>query len=418
MDVPAKSVGKQEGAVGKALPHDSAHLHVTGRAAYTDDIPEPRDLLHLAVGMSQKPHARITNIDLSNVAGADGVVDVCVAADIAGDNNYGPIVADDPVFAEQLVEYVGQPVFAVAATTVDGARKAARKACIEYAELEAILDPLTAVEKRSFVLPSETMVRGDPGKALENSPHRVARRVLLGGQDQFYLEGHIAMAIPQDDGGLLVYSSTQHPDEVQSMVAHATLRSAKDIVVICRRMGGAFGGKESQAATDRLYRSATRWRTRPGRPCKLRLDRDDDMIMTGKRHDFVIDYDVGFDDTGRILEGIDFDVSVALRHVGRSLGAGKRPRDVSLRQCLFPENVSYRIAPLQDEYRIEVRRFVVSGDRRACSPSNMSSMILRGALGKDPLDVRRSQFLWRQGERDVTHYGQQVVDDNIIDDII
>ena len=246
MDAPAKTAGKRERAVGKALPHDSAHLHVTGRAAYTDDIPEPRGLLHLAVGMSERPHARIAKLNLDDVFSAPGVVDVCVASDIVGENNYGPIVKDDPVLAESLVQYVGQPVFAVAATTVDEARKAARKVSILYEELQPILDPLTAVEKESFVLPSETLVRGEPDAALERSPHRVRRRVSLGGQDQFYLEGQIAMAIPQEDGGLLIYSSTQHPDEVQTMVAHATGRSAKDVIVICRRMGGALVVKRAR----------------------------------------------------------------------------------------------------------------------------------------------------------------------------
>jgi xanthine dehydrogenase large subunit len=140
------------------------------------------------------------------------------------------------------VQYAGQPVFVVAATTVDAARKAAREANVDYDELEAILDPLTAVEKESFVLPSETLVRGEPDVALKNAPHRLQRRVSLGGQDQFYLESHIAMALPQEDGGMLVYSSTQHPDEVQRIIAHATQRASKDITVICRRMGGAFGG--------------------------------------------------------------------------------------------------------------------------------------------------------------------------------
>ncbi len=290
--------------VGKSLPHDSAHLHVAGTAAYTDDLPEPRDLLHLAVGMSEKPHARIRGIDLDEVRAAPGVVDVMVASDIPGENNYGSIIKDDPVLADGVVQYVGQSVFAVAATTIDAARKAARKGTIEYEELEPILDPLTAVAKESFVLPSEKLVRGDPQAALDDAPHRLQRRVDLGGQDQFYLEGHIAMALPREDGCLLVYSSTQHPDEVQRIVAHATRRDAKDVTVICRRMGGAFGGKETQAALIGCLAALAADRT--GRPCKLRLDRDDDMIMTGKRHDVVIDFDVGFDDDGRIL-GIEFE---------------------------------------------------------------------------------------------------------------
>ena len=306
MDARARSSEHRDAAVGVAMPHDSAHLHVTGRASYTDDLPEPRDLLHLAVGMSSVAHARLGKVDLTDVRSAPGVVDVCVAADVAGNNNFGPIVADDPILAEDEVLYAGQCVFAVAAETVDAARKAARKAKIEYDELEAILDPLTAVAKSSFVLPSETLVRGDPDAALSAAPHRVSRRVFVGGQDQFYLEGHIAMAIRQDDNCLLVYSSTQHPDEVQSLVAHATNRQASDVTVICRRMGGAFGGKESQAALIACIAAIASDKT--GRSCKLRLDRDDDMIMTGKRHDFVIDYDVGFDESGRIL-GIDFEMA-------------------------------------------------------------------------------------------------------------
>ena len=135
-------------AIGKSLPHDSAHLHVSGQAAYTDDLPEPRDLLHLAVGMSAVAHANVRDLDLSAVLAAAGVVDTCTAADIPGENNYGSIIKDDPLLADGLVQYVGQPLFVVAAETVDAARKAAHKAKVDYDELEASLDPLTAVEKK------------------------------------------------------------------------------------------------------------------------------------------------------------------------------------------------------------------------------------------------------------------------------
>ena len=150
--------------------------------------------------MSTVAHAKLGKIDISAVFAAEGVVEVCVASDIAGVNNYGPIVADDPIFASELVQYVGQPIFAVVATTVDAARKAVQRGSIDYSELEAILDPLTAVERKSFVLPSETLVRGDPDAALKSAPNRASRRVFVGGQDQFYLEGHVAMAIPEEDG--------------------------------------------------------------------------------------------------------------------------------------------------------------------------------------------------------------------------
>jgi xanthine dehydrogenase large subunit len=213
-------------AVGNALPHDSAHLHVSGRAAYTDDLPEPRDLLHVAVGMSSKAHARLRSIDLGEVLAAEGVVDVCLAADIPGENNCGPIVHDEQILATdtveyvgQAVEYVGQAIFAVAARTVEQARKAVQLAKIEYDELEPILDPLTAVEKASFVLPSETVTRGDPEAAIRDAPHRLQRRITIGGQDQFYLEGHISMCVPQEDKGLLLYSSTHVPQRTWSASA-------------------------------------------------------------------------------------------------------------------------------------------------------------------------------------------------------
>ena len=398
-------------AVGRPLPHDSAHLHVSGRAAYTDDLPEPRDLLHLAIGMSTVAHARVLDLDLSDVLAADGVVDVCTAADIPGENNYGSIVKDDPVFADGLVQYIGQPLFAVAATSVDAARKAARAAHVGYEELEAILDPLTAVEKESFVLPSETLVRGDPEEALERSPHRLAGRVSLGGQDQFYLEGHIAMAIPQEDGGILVYSSTQHPDEVQNIVAHATRREAKDIVVVCRRMGGAFGGKESQAALIGCVAALAADKT--GRPCKLRLDRDDDMIMTGKRHDFVIDYDVGFDDDGRIL-GIDFEFA---SRCGMSADLSGPVNDRAMFHCdnaYFLENV--RIL----SHRCKTHTVSSTAFRGFGGPQGMFAIeyviddIARD-LGLDPLAVRQHN-LYGKDERNVTHY-QQVVEDNITDEL-
>ncbi|MCH8248575.1 MAG: xanthine dehydrogenase molybdopterin binding subunit [Proteobacteria bacterium] len=411
MDVSVKPAEKRKVAVGAPLPHDSARLHVTGRASYTDDLPEPRDLLHVAVGMSTVAHANIGEIGLADVLAAPGVIDVCVAADIVGANNCGPIVADDPILAADIVEYVGQAVFAVAATSVDDARKATRLATIEYRELDAILDPLTAVEKGSFVLPSETLVRGDPDSALQSAPHRASRRVFLGGQDQFYLEGHIAMAIPQDDGCLLVYSSTQHPDEIQTLVAHATKRSANDVTVICRRMGGAFGGKESQAALIACIAALLTDKT--GRSCKLRLDRDDDMIMTGKRHDFVIDYDVGFDDTGRIL-GIDFEFA---SRCGMSADLSGPVNDRTMFSCdnaYFLENV--RIV----SHRCKTNTVSNTAFRGFGGPQGMFAIEyaiedIARRLGVDPLLVRRRNF-YGKDERNITQY-HQTVEDNIIDEI-
>ncbi len=409
MDASAKLSTQR--AVGKPLPHDSAELHVTGTAAYTDDLPEPRDLLHVAVGMSPVAHGRLSQVDLDPVLASTGVVDVCVAADIPGENNFGPMVHDDPILAEGLVQFVGQPVFAVMAETVDEARKAARKGIIHCEELDAILDPLQAVEQQSFVLPSETLTRGEPDKALDAAPHRLQRRVTLGGQDQFYLEGQVAMAIPEEDGRLLVYSSTQHPDEVQTLVAATTLRPAKDIVVVCRRMGGAFGGKESQAALIACVAAIASDKT--GRPCKFRLDRDDDMIMTGKRHDFVIDYDVGFDESGRIL-GIEFELAA---RCGMSADLSGPVNDRAMFHCdnaYFLENV--RII----SHRCKTNTVSSTAFRGFGGPQGMFAIEyviddIARTLGKDPLEIRRRNFYGRD-ERNVTHY-QQTIEDNILDEV-
>ncbi len=226
-----RATGGVRGAVGTPLPHDSSRLHVTGQATYTDDIPEPRELLHVAVGMSEKPHARIRRIDLDAVRQAPGVVAVITADDIPGENNCGPVVDDDPILAPGLVQYAGQAVFAVAATTVDAARKAARLGRIEYEELEPILGIRQAIEAGSFVLPSETLTRGDARAAIDAAANRLRGTVALGGQDQFYLEGQIAMTLPREDGDLFVYSSTQHPGEVQHLVAAAIGKDSKDVVV-------------------------------------------------------------------------------------------------------------------------------------------------------------------------------------------
>ena len=406
MDARARQARKA--AVGSALPHDSAHLHGSGRAAYTDDLPEPRDLLHVAVGMSSKPHARLRAIDLGDVLAAEGVVDVCLATDIPGENNCGPIVHDETIFATDTVEYAGQAIFAVAAKTVDQARRAALLAKIDYEELEPVLDPLTAVEKGSFVLPSETLTRGDAATAIGDAPRRLQRRFTIGGQDQFYLEGHIAMCLPQEDNGLLLYSSTQHPDEVQHLVAQATDRAAKDVVCICRRMGGAFGGKESQAATIACIAALMTVKT--GRSCKLRLDRDADMIMTGKRHDFVVDYDVGFDETGRI-RGIDFTFA---SRCGISADLSGPVNDRTMFHCdnaYFLENV--RIA----SHRCKTNTVSNTAFRGFGGPQGMVAIEyviddIARTLGLDPLDVRRRNF-YGIGERDVTQYGQSV-EDNII----
>ena len=400
------------GAVGEPIPHDSSRLHVTGRASYTDDIPEPRELLHLAVGVSEKPHARIKNIDLSAVRDAPGVIAVMTADDIPGENNCGPVVHDDPILAPGVVEYVGQAIFSVAAETVDQARKAVRLAAIDYEELEPVLEIRQAIDDKSFVLPSEKIERGDSAAAIANATHRLSGSVDLGGQDQFYLEGQIAMALPAEDGDLFVYSSTQHPGEVQHLVAESIGLTSKDVIVECRRMGGAFGGKESQPALIACI--AALMTNKTGRPCKLRLDRDADMIMTGKRHDFVIDYDVGFDDRGRI-EGIEF---MFASRCGMSADLSGAINDRTMFHCdnaYFLENATIV------SHRCKTNTVSNTAFRGFGGPQGMFGIEvvvddIARHLGVDPLQVRRENF-YGIGERDITQY-QQKVEDNIIAQIV
>jgi xanthine dehydrogenase large subunit len=400
------------GAVGSAIPHDSSRLHVTGRAAYTDDLPEPRDLLHVAVGTSSKPHARIRNLDLSAVSATPGVIAVMTASDIKGANNCGPVVDDDPILAAELVEYVGQAVFAVAADTVDQARKAVRLAKIDYDELEPVLHIRDAIAAGSFVLPTKKIERGDSKKAIAKATHKLSGSVRLGGQDQFYLEGQIAMALPVEDGDLFVYSSTQHPGEVQHLVAEATGRKSKDVVVECRRMGGAFGGKESQPALIACIAALMAQKT--GRPCKLRLDRDTDMIMTGKRHDFVIDYEVGFDDRGRI-GGIEF---MFASRCGMSADLSGAINDRAMFHCdnaYFLENITIV------SHRCRTNTVSNTAFRGFGGPQGMFGIEvivddIARHLGLDPLDVRKENF-YGVGQRDTTPYGQKV-EDNIIHEIV
>ena len=233
---------------GTSHPHDSAHLHVTGAARYIDDESEPADLLHLAFSLSAQAHARIPGMDLSAVRAAPGVVAVLTAADIPGVNDISPIAHDDRVLADGEVIWLGQPLFLVAATSRHAARAAARMGRVDYEPLPALLTIAEAQAAESFIEPTQRMARGDAEVALAAAPHRLSGRFALGGQDHFYLEGQIALARPGEDGQVHILSSTQHPSEVQHLVAHVLDRPSSDVTVEVRRMGGGFGGKETQPA--------------------------------------------------------------------------------------------------------------------------------------------------------------------------
>ncbi len=397
------------GGAGMPQQHESAHLHVTGTATYIDDIAEPRGTLYAAVGMSARPHARLKSVDLAAVKAAPGVVAVVTAQDVPGENNVGTVRKDEPIFATDLVEYAGQSIFAVVAQSVEQARRAARLAVIEYEDLPAYVDAASALAAGSFVLPSERIARGDAAAALAAARHRLQGEFRIGGQDHFYLEGHIALAVPQEDGDMLVYSSTQHPGEVQGVVAHALGIKDKDVVVECRRMGGGFGGKESQPALIACIAAAAAVKT--GRAVKLRLDRDDDMVMTGKRHDFVVRYDVGFDANGGI-RGVAFELASRCGFSADLSGPVNDRAMFHTDNCYYLENVTIV------SHRCKTHTVSNTAFRGFGGPQGMMAIEyvideIARALRKDPLEVRRANF-YGIGARDVTPY-QMKVEDNIID---
>jgi xanthine dehydrogenase large subunit len=399
-------------AVGVARPHESAALHVLGQATYTDDVAEVHGTLHGALGLSAKAHAKILSIDLAPVRASRGVVAVLTASDIPGTNDCGPIIHDDPILADGLVQYVGQPMFIVVADTHDNARRAARLAQVTYEELPAILSPQAARAAQSFVLPPMKLTRGDPAATLAAAPNKVSGELYVGGQEQFYLEGQIAYAIPKEDNGMQVLCSTQHPSEMQHVVAHALGLHSHHVQVECRRMGGGFGGKESQSALWAAAAAVAAARLK--RPVKLRADRDDDMLVTGKRHDFHYEYEVGYDGEGRILAarvdmvsraGFSADLSgpVATRavcHYDNSYYLS----DVDIRAACGKTNTQSNTA---------FRGF--GGPQGAIALEYAIDEIARN-LGRDPLDIRRLNFYGR-GERNVTPYGQVVLD-NVIHELV
>jgi xanthine dehydrogenase large subunit len=402
------------GGVGEPARHESAHLHVAGEAAYVDDLLEARGTLHAAFGLSQRAHARIRTMDLAAVRATPGVVAVITAADLPGANDVGPIVHDDPILAANEVQYLGQPIFLVAAETVDVARRAARLARVEYEELPAILTIEDALAKNSFVLPTVTLERGDWRAALAAAPHRLSGRFRVGGQEHFYLEGQVAYALPQEDGGMLVHSSTQHPGEVQMVVAHALGVGAHRVKVECRRMGGAFGGKETQAALPAAAAAVMARHT--GRPVKVRYDRDDDITITGKRHDYLVGYDVGFDPAGRIL-GLDLMFASRCGFSADLSGPVNDRTVMHADNCYWLPNVrivSHR-CKTHTQSNTAFRGF--GGPQGMLAAEHVVDEIARH-LGLDPLAVRRANF-YAPG-RDRTPYDTAVEDfvaDRLFDEL-
>ncbi len=400
-----------KGGVRQPLPHESAHLHVTGEAEYVDDIPELGGTLTAYILKSTKAHAKIKKIDKSKALALKGVHAVLDASDIPGHNDIAPIIHPEPCLAPGEVNYVGEPVAAVYADSMALCRKAASLIEVEYEELPAILTIEEAWEKKSFLTKPLVATIGDPAKALKEAKHRIKDEFTIGGQDHMYLETQVAYVIPKEDKQYMVYSSTQNPAEVQRGVADLLGLPFNMVKVENRRMGGGFGGKESQPSIFAGVAALGAWKT--GRPVKIRLDRDDDMIITGKRHPYIVSYEVGFDDDGRI-SAMDVDykgncgsvIDMSLPVVQRTVCHGEN--------CYYIPNCVIRGHLCKTN---TVPNTAMRGFGAPQGMVGMEGIIERIAfyLKKDPREIRRINF-YGTTDRNVTPY-HQTIEDNVIQEL-
>ena len=390
--------------------HDSAYKHVSGFAEYTDDIKEPDSTLYGAIGWSKKAHAIIKKIDLKDVISSEGVVSVITFKDIPGRNDVGPVFDGDPIFVNNKVEFYGQPLFAVAAKSTESARKAVLKAKVYYKELKPIVTIKESLAKKKLLFKTRKIKRGNPSNALSKSKHRLKGNFTTGSQEHFYLEGQAAFAVPKEDNNMLVYSSTQHPSETQQIIAKMLDQKSNSITVLVRRIGGGFGGKETNFMTASIC-SLLAHKTKC--PVKLRLDRDDDIIITGKRHEFFSDYEVGFSDKGEIKSvklklsskcGMSPDLSLAINE--RAL--------LHIDNAYFIPNLEVQnyLCKTNTSSSTAFRGF--GGNQGMMAIENIIDNISRH-LGKDPSEIRKINF-YKKNSRNITHYGMKI-EDNVINEI-
>ena len=376
-------------SVQTPLPHDAAHLHVTGAARYVDDIPTPRGTLHLAFGISSIAAGRVTSVDLAAVRAAPGVVGVWEAKDLPSDCDCSPSAHDEPMLSGSTIHYLGQPIFLVAATSHQAARRAARLGDITYSERDAILsiqDALAADAR--FEDGPRIWEKGDPGGAIDNADHQLSGEIEMGGQEHFYLEGQSAMALPQEGGDMVVHASTQHPTEIQHKVAHALHVPMHAVRVETRRMGGGFGGKESQG--NALAIACAVVATATGKPTKMRYDRDDDFMITGKRHDFRIAYRVGFSADG-VISGVEFE------QYARCGWAQDLSLPVADRAMLHADNAYHLPHVRIESHRLRTNTQSATAFRGFGGPQGMLGIErvmdhIAHTLGKDPVAVRQANY--------------------------
>ncbi|MDP4557821.1 xanthine dehydrogenase molybdopterin binding subunit [Halomonas meridiana] len=387
---------------GTSSFHESAEKHVTGKATYIDDLKTPQDALHVALGLSPVAHGTLTSMGLDAVRSAPGVVDVITFHDVPGHTDIGPVFPGDPIFVDHEISYAGQCLFAVAATSLQAARQAVKLASLQIDEQPASLDPVAAAERQDVVRPTHVQARGDWAATLQNAEQLIEGELFIGGQEHFYLEGQACVVVPTEDDGVMVYTSNQHPSETQKLVAEVLGVPFHAVTVEVRRMGGGFGGKETQASPWACIAAIIARRT--GRATRLRLPRSDDMRITGKRHPFHNRYQLAIDARG-VIQGGDITV------IG-DCGYSPDLSDAIVDRAMFHADNAYSLGEARvTGHRAKTHTASNTAFRGFGGPQGM--MIIEAAMddiarqvGEDPLTIRKRNF-YRDG-RDTTHYGQQV----------
>ena len=401
---------KKENFINEKRPHESGEKHVSGRANYTDDIPELPGTLYGAIGWSKKAHAIIKKINLDEVIKSEGVIAVVTHNDIEGRNDVGPVYDGDPIFPKKA-EYYGQPLFAVAAKTTEAARKAVLKVKITYKTLKPIITIKEALKKKSYVLKEKIIKKGEALKAIENSTNQLKGNFTTGSQEHFALEGQTAFVIPQEDNDFKVFSSTQHPSETQQIIAKMLNQKSNTITVETRRIGGGFGGKETQsfifAAICTLLAKKTK------RPVKLKMDRDDDIIITGKRHDFYSEYEVGFDELG-VIKGLKLKIASRCGSSPDLSGAINERALLHIDNAYYLENIFVEnyLCKTNTASNTAFRGF--GGNQGMMAIENIIDHIA-SSLKKDSAEIRRRNF-YQKKKKNITHYNMKI-EDNVIQEI-
>ncbi|HWP20446.1 MAG TPA: xanthine dehydrogenase molybdopterin binding subunit [Burkholderiaceae bacterium] len=406
-----QGAGLVPAACGSPLPHESARAQVAGRALYIDDLPEWQGTLYAAPVTSPVAHGRLKGLDAAAALAMPGVAGIVTAEDIPGDKRFAVTAHDEAILPVDEVEYLGQVVALVVADSPQKARAAARAVRCEVEPLPAILTIEEALQAHSYVLPPVVVRRGEPDVALHEAPQRLRGEFCVGGQEHFYLEGQIAYAVPEEDGWHIL-SSTQHPGEVQHWVAHALGVDNHQVRVECRRMGGGFGGKETQAGHLAVWAALAARKL--GRPVKLRLERLDDMLITGKRHNFLYRYEVGFERDGRIR-------ALKLMLASQCGFSADLSGPVNDRAVFHVDNAYFLEHVEVTSYRCKTHTQSNTAFRGFGGPQGMIAIEailgdIARHLGLDPLTVRQRNF-YGTTERNQTHYGM-TVEDNVAPELV